>query len=207
MYVENYKYKKGGTIMRKLILLSSAITLMMFSNGLSQPLVVGTQGSKAILFNFAGLSNLALTGYQGGIGGKYFIQNGLAIRGLLLFGINNSTTNSSPEFTDNKLTLGIGGGLEYHLPISTNVSPYVGGIVSYENSAETVNPGGTKRTTSTFALGAVGGVEYFFNQNISLSAEYQFGISSATTTTTGTPNQNVFTFGFQTAGLTMGVYF
>ena len=62
--------------MRKSILLTSLLTLFTAAGAQSQPLSVGTQGSKAILFNFAGLSALNLTAYQGGLGGKYFISNG-----------------------------------------------------------------------------------------------------------------------------------
>ena len=193
--------------MRKSILLTSLLTLFTVAGAQSQPLSVGTQGSKAILFNFAGLSALNLTAYQGGLGGKYFISNGLVVRALLLFGIDNSTTKSSPQFTDDKLSFGIGGGLEYHLPLASNVSPYVGGALSFVSSARTTNPGANKTSTTAFGLGALGGVEYFFNQNISLSAEYQFGLTTTSTSTSGAPDYSEFQLGFQTAGLTMGVYF
>ena len=134
--------------MRKSILLTSLLTLFTVAGAQSQPLSVGTQGSKAILFNFAGLSALNLTAYQGGLGGKYFISNGLVVRALLLFGIDNSTTKSSPQFTDDKLSFGIGGGLEYHLPLASNVSPYVGGALSFVSSARTTNPGANKTSTT-----------------------------------------------------------
>ena len=83
----------------------------------------------------------------------------------------------------------------------------MGVALSFVSSARTTNPGANKTSTTAFGLGALGGVEYFFNQNISLSAEYQFGLTSATFTTSGGPDHNEFILGFQTAGLTMGVYF
>ncbi len=196
--------------MRKLIYATFVATVFFTSSGYSQPLTVGSQGSKAVLFNFSGLSNLALTGYQGGIGGKYYISNDLALRALLLFGINNATTNTAPQSTDDKLSFGIGGGLEYHLALNSNVSPYVGGAITFTDNSESFEGPVTPKSTTTsvaVAIGAIGGVEYYFNQNISLAAEYQFGLTSTTTTSTGQPDRSGFALGFQTAGLTMGVYF
>ena len=131
----------------------------------------------------------------------------MAIRAMLLFGIDDKTTSGTPQFTDNSLSFGIGGGLEYHLPLATNISPYFGGVLSLQSSAETTNPGANKTSTTTFGLGAIGGVEYFFNQNLSLGAEYQFGITSSSSTTSGSPDHSELQFGFQTAGLTLAAYF
>lgn len=191
---------------RQITLLLSTI-LLAAAGVQAQPLNVAQQGDKAVLFNFTGLSTLSLNAYQGGIGGKYFISDGLAVRGMLLFGMDNSTTNSSPQFTDNLLSFGIGGGLEYHLPLASRISPYVGGVFSFLTSAETVNPGDTKTSSTSFGLGAIGGIEYFFNQNLSLSAEYQFGLSSTSGSKTGSPNNSEFKVGFQTVGLTLAAYF
>lgn len=180
-----------------------------------QTLKVGAAGDKAVLFNFTGLSTLNLGAYNGGVGGKYFISDDIAVRGMLLFGVDNETTKGTVDFTnatDNKLSFGIGGGLEYHLPLASRVSPYLGGEVFFMNSAETFTPsvlaGGTansiKTTTTSFGLGAIAGVEYFFNDNVSLAAEYQFGVESDNTTNPGTDELKI---GFQTAGLTFAVYF
>lgn len=181
----------------------------------AQTLKVASAGDKALLFNFSGLSTLNLGAYQGGIGGKYFLSDGMALRGMLLFGMDNNTTKGTAGFTDatdNTLSFGIGGGLEYHLPVSSSVSPYLGGVLQFITSSNTVTPsvftGGTATSTKTsqtnFGIGGVAGVEYFFNKNISLSAEYQFGISFANQTN---PDMNTLQLGFQTAGLTFAVYF
>jgi opacity protein-like surface antigen len=177
-----------------------------------------TEGSKALLFNFVGLSSLGLDMYQGGIGGKYFLSDEMAVRALLIFGINNQTQNGVAGFTDettDQFSFGIGGALEYHLPISTHVSPYFGGGISFTTSTTTSTPSvpsGTaaaesKQTTTGFQLGAIGGIEYFFNQNLSLSAEYQFGLSTSSTSQSGNPGSSTLRLGFQSAGLTMAIYF
>jgi len=200
--------------MRKIILLLAAVTLFIFSNAESQTLNVASQGQKAVLFNFAGLSNLALnsydggTGMTGGIGGKYFISNGLALRGLLLFSVNDQTTKTSPETTNNTFGFGIGAALEYHLPISSHVSPYLGGGLLYATTTNTQKQFTEfKTTTSGFGIAGMAGVEYFFNQNISLTGEYQLGISSRTSSATESVDQSTLQVGFQTATLTLGVYF
>jgi opacity protein-like surface antigen len=198
--------------MRKVSILLSALVLLSVSSAQSQTTFTGpSQGSKAILFNFQGLSTLNLNDYpaQYGIGGKYFISKEMAIRAMLLFGMNNQTTKTTPEQTDNSLTFGIGGALEYHLPLSASVSPYVGGGLAFSSSTNKTNAGfgEAKSTSTTFQLGALAGVEYFFNQSLSLGAEYQLGIISTSNSPFGGPKTSDFSFGIQTFGLTMSVYF
>ena len=52
--------------------------------------------SKALLFEFSGLDNLGANSYNGGIGGKYFIDNRMAIRGSLQFMNINETIPDRP---------------------------------------------------------------------------------------------------------------
>lgn len=181
----------------------------------AQTFNVTSQGNKAVLFNFSGLSNLGLGAYDGGIGGKYYISDGLAVRGMLNLLVNNQTTKGAANFTDatdNTFGFGLGAGLEYHLPLASKVSPYFGGVLSFMTTAETITPSvftgtvatSTKTTSTGFGLGALMGVEYFFNQNISLAAEYQFGLLYDSRTN---PSTDEMTVGFQTAGLTLAVYF
>ncbi len=194
-------------MIRKSLIVMLITTFATSLGASAQSLNVAQQGNKAVLFNFSGLSNLGLNEYNGGIGGKYFISDGLAVRGMLLFAINNSTTNSTPQVSSNSLAFGLQGGLEYHLPLASMISPYVGGVVSFQTSALTRDPGGIKTGTTAFGLGAIGGVEYFFNNNLSLSGEYQFGFTSTNDTANGSAAGNSLQLGFQTAGLTLAVYF
>lgn len=157
--------------MRRFMFLLAVIFLVGASSSQSQTMRAAAQGEKALLFNFVGLNALSLNAYQGGIGAKYFLSDGLALRGLLLFGIDNKTVSTTPEATDNLFTFGIGGAIEYHLPISSSVSPYVGGGLQFMTTSETINSGSFKTTGTTFGIGALMGVEYFFNQSLSLSAE------------------------------------
>ncbi len=194
-------------IMRRTIIVLAIFIFSTAVESRAQTLNVAQQGDKAVLFNFVGLSNLGLDGYNGGIGGKYFISDGMAVRAMLLFSIDNNTSNSIPQTSSNSFDFGIQGGLEYHLPLASRISPYVGGLLSFGTNANTTNPGANKNSSTSFGLGAVGGIEYFFNSNISLSAEYQFGFTSTNNSTSGAPGNNRFQLGFQTAGLTLAAYF
>lgn len=195
---------RGKAILFSLLIGATAVSTQ------AQTLDVAKKGDKAVLFNFVGLSALNLNAYQGGIGGKYFFSNRLAMRGMLLFGLDNTTVAASSLVSQSKndnLSVGISAGLEYHLALASRISPYIGGTVLFENTQTTVSPGIGSETTTTFGAGAIGGIEYFFNQNISLAAEYQFGVSDAINSATGSPNQSEVKVGFQTTGLTLAAYF
>ncbi len=188
--------------MQRLIILVFTLTLLAFPIARSQTTVVPSKGSKALLFDFAGLSNLGANAYNGGIGGKYFLSDQTALRAMLLFGLDNRSLAGAKN--DN-IQFGLSAGLEYHLPISTNASPYVGGMVTAK-SEDTKITGATSTSTSAGVAG-IAGVEYFFNKNISLSAEYQFGLTAMNTTQSPGSTQQELEIGFQTANLTLGVYF
>ncbi len=196
--------------MKQRIILAFAAVLACVSAVQAQQARSGTAGEKALLFNFSGLSNLNLTMFEGGLGGKYFIADRMAIRGLLVFGDDKKTidaTTTIPERTNETFSFGIGGALEYHLPVSSSVSPYLGGGITFLHSSVTQDPGANKSSSNQFGIGGLFGVEYFFNQNISLAAEYQLGVTTTSTSTSGAPNQSELQFGFQSFGLTMAVYF
>ncbi|MGO9482613.1 MAG: outer membrane beta-barrel protein [Candidatus Kryptoniota bacterium] len=188
--------------MRKLIILLPVLTSLAFSNAQSQTTDSTSVGSKALLFDFAGLGNLGANAYNGGIGGKYFFSDQTALRAMLLFALDNRTFAGAKN---DEIQFGLGAGLECHLPVSTHVSPYVGCLLT-ATSEDTRMTGATSTATSVGAA-AVAGVEYFFNKNISLSAEYQFGLTATNTTQSPGSTQQELEIGFQTANLTLGVYF
>lgn len=188
--------------MRRLIILLSVLTLLAFSNAQSQTMDSTSGGSKALLFDFAGLSNLGANAYNGGIGGKYFFSDQTALRAMLLFGLDNRTFAGAKN---DDIQFGLSAGLECHLPISTHASPYVGGILTAKTE-DTKMTGATSTSTSVGVAG-IAGVEYFFNKNISLAAEYQFGLTATNTTQSPGSTQQELEIGFQTANLTLGVYF
>jgi hypothetical protein len=164
----------------------------------------GSSG-KALLFSFSGLSVLNLNSFDGGIGGKYFLNNSTAVRGGLTFGMASQSLPASPgpgqTGTDGSISatrLGVGGALEVHMT-SSQVQPYYGAGVGFQYTStesknaviapaaqttiknnrfgETVS-GSTYQGGTMLSVYAICGVEYFLNNSISLGAEYRLGFSS-----------------------------
>jgi hypothetical protein len=156
-------------------------------------------GSKAMLFEFSGLSALAANAYQGGIGGKYYLLDPLALRASLLFGFADQGTPAPAAGGSagdaNAFSIGLNAGAEYHL-LKTRVSPYVGGTLGFVSTStsekDAVATGVTAPTTTNAAAGqmvngvtyfsgfgfnvaAIAGVEFFIIKELSLSAEYRLG--------------------------------
>jgi hypothetical protein len=162
------------------------------------------QGAKALLFSFDGLANLGAREFNGGIGGKYFLTDPLALRIGIPFAFVNQSVPANPPAgvagTDGSISgmrLGISGAVEYHL-LKTRVSPYVGGGLGFTFTSTTIKPPATGAASQGkiegavipdsvlgnafvpgigFNIGAIGGVELFIIKELSLSAEYQLGYS------------------------------
>jgi hypothetical protein len=162
---------------------------------------IGT-GSKALLFSFSGLSFLNANAFNGGIGGKYFLMENLALRGGLQFmSVSKSIPANPPvgvtgtDGSQSAFQLGINAAAEYHLS-KARVSPYVGGGLLFSTtstnnktpvtgaaaSVETKNARNGENIDGTtylgglsFGVSGLGGVEFFITNEISLAAEYQLG--------------------------------
>ncbi len=188
-------------------------------------------GSKALLFTFSGLNTLGANAYQGGIGGKFYLLDPLALRASLLLGIADQATPAPAAGGTagdvNSLSIGLNAGAEYHL-LKTRVSPYVGGQIGFTsttNASKNAVATGISQTTITnvppagfnFAFAALGGVEFFIIKELSLSAEYRLGYSvtapydQQTTTagvTTTVKSGVAWNLGISSVGaFTLGFYF
>jgi len=198
------------------------------------PNLVG--GSKALLFQFGGLNNLAANNFNGGFGAKYYLASSMAVRGVLEFSSNSTTTPANPGAGDvgvdgstSNTTLGVGGAVEIHLG-SGRVSPYLGGGVQFsttstesKNAATATPPATPTQTTTknangatTFTVFGMAGFEFFLWKEVSLSGEYQVGFSSTSmkdrevttgATTTTTKQGSSSNIGIASQGfLTLAIY-
>ncbi|MBN1129997.1 MAG: outer membrane beta-barrel protein [Chitinispirillaceae bacterium] len=144
-------------------------------------------GSKAVLFTFSGLDGLAAGEYNGGIGGKYYLTNPIALRGSLAFGMASQDPDGDAFGSSTSMRFGVSAGAEYHLSFE-RVSPFFGGEIGFSTTSTKVvdSNAGAKRTQinisddldnpgRSFNVGALGGVEFFITSEVSLSAEYQLG--------------------------------
>ncbi len=159
-------------------------------------------GSKAFLFTFSGLSALGAYEYNGGIGGKYYFTDAIALRLGIPFSYayqsvpsNAGAGQTGTDGSVSAVRFGLNAAGEYHL-LKTRVSPYVGaglGLSSTSTTSKTAVIAPATQSTmenraagetiggngfvggTAFNIGGLGGVEFFIVKELSLSAEYQFG--------------------------------
>ncbi len=174
--------------MRYLILLTIAA---MFTFGTAYAGEVCTDaGDMAMLFDFDGLANLDLDEFGGGIGFRYYLNDGLALRPVVVFSKYNYELESDVEgMTDAKESMssvGLEIALEKHFRgPAPAVSPYWGGGGFFEWMTIVDDPsvpsGSTGKTTDSgtaFGLFAMLGFEWGFTDGMTLGGEYRFGFES-----------------------------
>ncbi len=170
--------------MKRLVLVLSLVVLVStftFAQAAAKPGQFGIQS--ALTFTSVGGS--------GAVGGKYWINNNVAVRAAVGF-LNIAGTGLTTTRYD------LGAGFEYHFGGKGGVSPYAGAEVSY--SGESVSTGG--KTDSDFALQGVFGGEYFFSSNFSWAGELGLGFDSSYAALTGNTTTTIGTFGFASFLLT-----
>jgi hypothetical protein len=217
-------------------------------------------GTKALLFR-ADYFGAYL--FNGGIGMKYYLSPGLALRPVLKFGYISETTTQDPDSsgpinnrehttyvdaTDKTMNFGLELAVEKTMWSMSAVNVNVGAAAGFGMSSQTIEGGytntytnngvaidytenfttKTERSSTNFGGGLLLGAEWFLNDNISLGAEYQFGIDMSSegkdqttatgsvttggattivTTTTKNPLTKTMEFGFQTIGVVLGIRF
>ncbi len=182
-----------SAILASVLLLASTA----WSDDVTPPIAAN---AKAALFTFSGLSNIAAGAFNGGLGGKYYILDPLALRASLLFSLADQGTPApaagGTAGDANTWSVGLNVGAEYHL-LKTRVSPYVGGALGFVSTStsekDAVLTGAPQYTVTNapviingttypaggfnFNIAALAGVEFFIIKELSLSAEYRFGYS------------------------------
>jgi opacity protein-like surface antigen len=214
------------------------MVLLFFSSSLAQSNdTYFERGSKALLFEFSGFDNLGANSFNGGIGGKYFIQSHMAIRGSIQFmSIDEDIPFQGTGGIDGDAQanrFGFSGALEIHVN-NGRVNPYFGGglglsFTSTKSKTDEADPndqvtiknsrdgefgyfGGT-----VFTVFGMVGVEIFVIENLSLAAEYRLGFANISrkdeeitqgNTTVTTKQGSIQGFGIESSGvLTLAVYF
>lgn len=196
------------------------------------------KGTKALLFSLAGLDQLAAPNYNSanlppeymlGIGGKYFIADGSALRLSFGFGTRNAKTPGTgapgPNFYEIKQSsTAISVSPAYLRTIAKNGSAtaYIGGQLTYGTfSSTTENPNlpitKVKDSSTVFSLAALAGAEWFAWSSIAFGFEYHLAYTSSSgtheattggsTTITDAPSTTSFTLASaSSANLTIGFY-
>lgn len=166
-------------------------------------------GSRALLFEFNGLSVIAAGDFDGGAGFKYFVADSTAVRGGVQLSRGTSDIKANPvapntgrDGSQSGTLVGLSAALERHMGMG-RVSPYIGGGVMFSTTSTEAtnvvvgNPPGVQTTTkneqfgetingSTYfggrSVGIFGlmGFEFFLRDEVSLSGEYRLGYTSTT---------------------------
>lgn len=182
--------------MRNIILISLIfLCSVVFGQEESKTSIAG--GAKALLFEFNGLSSISADSYEGGFGGKMFFNRKLALRVVFNFDRSSDEIPANPTGGNDGVngeeintSFGLGAGIEYHLKSKARVSPYIGAGLGFsktsseEKAADTFFPGSdsyrqiVERTGAyNFDMIGLAGAELFILKELSLSAEYLFGLS------------------------------
>lgn len=204
---------------------SSGDKALLFSfNGFGDFGVNGSTAGSAPL-NFLGIDtllNMRITRPIYGFGFKTYLSDNIALRASLGFG---SSTTSTPRAGDttgktddvNDMVVGVTPGLEFHLVNAGPVTAYTGIFASFSGSWNTSGDaadtliGETIESYSSFGGGAIFGVEYFPWSSIGLSAEYQLGVATSSSTTErrgrSSDGPSYLDIGIGAFAVQLGVYF
>jgi opacity protein-like surface antigen len=149
-------------------------------------------GAKGLTFQFNGFSPES---FNGGIGGKYFLNADLALKGGILFSSARETIpfqgTGGVDGEQKGSEFGVFVAIEKHLN-TRRVSPYLGAGFEYASSSteeKTAEADPADQVTiknytggelgyyggTTLAFAALFGCEFFVVKSISLGAEYQLG--------------------------------
>lgn len=171
---------------------------------------VRTANTGALTFNLGGLFNSTPSAFDGvGIGGRYFLNEGLAIRAAIGITTGTSEFENDAGKVENKSSLyALEGGAEFVLARGKSAYLYTGGILQVA-SGETDPEGSNNNTTTTgLALAGLIGATYFVADSLSVGAEYRLGIAYDSTEEEGSDETTTNTvIGVGTVGFHLGFWF
>jgi opacity protein-like surface antigen len=173
-------------------------------------------GTKAVVFQFSGLSNLGVSEYMGGIGMRYYIQDDLALRPGINIGIGTAKDKQQdPERKTTDTTFGLNLTLEKHMAGAASISPYIGARAGFDYSKDKNEQGDNESTDKRTGFGVAGvlGFEWGFTESLTLGGEYALGVRSGSrevevktgSTTETTRDESSMDFGISTASVFLSV--
>lgn len=171
---------------------------------------IRTGGTGALTFNLGGLFSTSPSAFDGiGVGGRYFLNEGLAVRGAL--GISNETVeNENPggKQEDSNSLYALEGGAEIVLARGKSAYLYTGGILQVSSGED--DPEGTDNNTSRTGLALAGllGATYFVADSLSIGAEYRLGLAyTSAESEDGDVTSTTTSFGTGSFGFHLGFWF
>jgi opacity protein-like surface antigen len=166
-----------GVYMRN-ILLTAIMILGLIVSVAAQNTVIDSKGAMGLQFSIGGNGNIGVggvivavpSGSYYGIGGKYFVADKLGLGlGLYLAGDDTSATDEQNFY------FGIRPSLSYTLVKKDPISLYTGGYLAPGIEKNTI--AGTSNSANVLGFGGELGAEWAIATQVSLAAEYTFGLS------------------------------
>lgn len=171
----------------------------------------------AILFNLGGIMTSTPSALDGvGVGGRLFLDDGMAIRGAVGLNIASSTEetsagNFSQDEENSSSTYALEGGVEIVLMRAKAAYLYTGGLLQLGYTS--ADPDGDDNNQDGFGVTLAGllGANYFLMDGLSIGAEYRLGLAYASNTREQGEDAKVESsstvFGTGTFGFHLGFWF
>ncbi|HVO75556.1 MAG TPA: outer membrane beta-barrel protein [Ignavibacteriaceae bacterium] len=168
-----------------LILLSCTIAAQETDNQKNDP-----QHNLGLLFS---INDFKLNSFKGGAGLKFLVSDQVALLAVLKYShsLNKLEPGDLLSGSEDKISeYGFNAGTEVHFYFSNNISPYLAGVFGISSvnknekteSASYLMPIYSNEKISTsfsFSFELSFGLEYFLWENVSLSGQYNLGLSIA----------------------------
>jgi hypothetical protein len=171
-------------------------------------------GNGALMFQLGGIFASTPSILDGvGVGGRYFISDGTAIRAAV--GLVHSSVETDPEggggnTDDSSTDFAIEGGLELPLFQRGPVYLYWGGIAQILVGSTDTESNDQESSTKSIGVAGMVGANWFFDDSMSLGAEYRLGFSYKAQTVerpAGDVDVNTLTLGTGAVAFHLGFWF
>ncbi len=180
--------------MKKMVLAGTTLLLAMAAGSAS---AAGKEAApSAGEFGLSVLVGTATTPEDFVLGGRYLLAKDMAI----LAGVGMQFVDNGAPTNNKSSNLGFSGGFRKYLK-TDELAPFVGARIQYTAT----KPAGVD--TSTFALYAEGGAEYFMSKNFSFEGSVYIGYASQDTTPPGGTSTKATIFGTSRGNLGVNFYF
>jgi opacity protein-like surface antigen len=176
----------------------SVFALLLLAGAAQSAEVNTAKGATSLVFQWSGLERINLSPYQGGVGVRHYLADGLAIRPGIVFSVVSETDESQTAGVADDETdvfdIGANVTLEKHTDVGIpSLSPWIGVGIGFESASLKVEGPNTrygvpaasvdKVEITGFAFQAyVGaGFEWGFAKGMTLGGNYQAGVSIGST--------------------------
>lgn len=165
-------------VVATVVALASVVSPTWAQSNMEAPALDAMDRKVALMFDLDGILSAPTSFEQIGVGLRYSLSDVMYLRAAM--GLDNRTTEVDPEngdnSTDESSAFAMEAGLDFVLRRNENLVLYVGGLLQFGLTTDDPDGPDNKLEGSTFTVAAVAGANWFFTRNVSLGAEYRFGI-------------------------------